>query len=446
MTTASALRARPRARRRDRRGFALPTALIGLLGVTMLALAIYATAEVESRASKNRVASARATLLAEQAAVHALRLLQDSLRGTTFTRLLRGADNITGTADDGRLVGHGLSAAAEIPAAGKAGVYGTYEVLLLDDPADPDGVNLVDRNHRLLARCTARTTDGSRATIEVIFQGPPTPGVAIGGDLKIGGKPAITGKCGGLQANGNIEVGAEPTVVEGYLAATGSVGPKAIVRPNGTTNVPETGAPPVVIPDLNPLDHCATADYVAQADGWIRRVSDNTLHDATSTAKFGWKRSGTGPTKWDFDAVGSAEGTFCFHGNVFLSANPGSAADPFELSIYASGSVEISGNPYLRPAPGDSVVLVAGGDLSISGNPVAGGTSYAGLIYAESQCKVSGTPVLSGAFWCLSKANAAGTVELTSLNEFSGDARFGYDCGGAAMRLRRDVYWVQPPG
>ncbi|HEX6058030.1 MAG TPA: hypothetical protein VFZ11_03345 [Gemmatimonadaceae bacterium] len=410
----------------------------------MLAVAIYSLSDIEARATKNRVASARATLLAEQGAAHAHRLLEDSLRGVSYTQLLRGSDGSAGTSDDGVLVGHGLSAEVEIPASGKAGVGGTYKVQLSDDPADPDGVNLVDRNYRIRARCSAVTDEGAKAAIDLIFYGPPSPAVAIDGDLKISGDMGVVGKCGSLQANGDIEIGASAVVVAGHLGAVGTVGPKVVKYPNGTTNAPATGMPPIPIPDLNPLDRCATADYIGQADGWIRRTSDNSLHNATSNSRFGWKRSGTGPIKWDFEDVSKVEGTFCFTGNVYLSANPGLPSDPFALSIYASGSVEISGNPYLEPAPGDSVTIVSGGDVSISGNPAAGANNFEGLIYAESQCKISGNPSVAGQLLCKDKANDAGTVDLVSINEFSGAALISYDCTGAT-RWRPQVFWVQPP-
>jgi hypothetical protein len=222
------------------------------------------------------------------------------------------------------------------------------------------------------------------------------------------------------------------------------VGPKPISYPSGTTNTPTLGTPAIPIPDLNPLDYCATADYIAQADGWIRRTSDNSLHNATSTGKFGFKRTGTGPTKWDYVGTGAVEATFCFYGNVFFPTSVGTSANPFNISIYASGTVQVSGDPYLAPAPGDSVVIMSGGDVDISGSPVSGALSYEGLIYAESQCKISGTPNLAGQFWCKDKAQESGTVDLSSLNEISGDATFVYNCGGSTTKWRRQVYWAQP--
>ena len=429
----------------NRRGLALPTALLGLVVVSVLAAAIYSVSDVAGHAAQNRVASARAMLVAEQGAAHAVRLLQDSLQHVSYTNLLRGSDNTASTTDDGRLTGYSLNSAVQIPVAGKAGVGGTYKVQLLDDPADPDGVNLVDKNYRVLVRCTATTTEGAGAAVDLIIYGPPSPAIAVGGDLKISGKPSITGKCGGLQANGSIEVGAEPTIVSGYLAAAGTVGPKPITYPSGTTNSPTTGVPAIPIPDLNPLDYCATADYVAQADGKVKRMSDGTLHTATSTAKFGFKQtSGSSPIKWDFDVATAVEATFCVYGNVYFPSAPGTSSNPLNISLYVTGSVQISGDPYLAPAPGDSVIVMSGGDVELNGSPASGSSNYEGLIYAESQCKVSGTPNVSGQFWCLNKTNAAGTVELASQNEISGDAKFVYNCGGAATKWRRQVYWAQP--
>ena len=52
-----------------------------------------------------------------------------------MTRLLKGWDNVAGSADDGRLTGYNLSADLAIPDTGRLTSWGRFYVQLLDDPA-----------------------------------------------------------------------------------------------------------------------------------------------------------------------------------------------------------------------------------------------------------------------------------------------------------------------
>ena len=113
------------------------------------------------------------------------------------------------------------------------------------------------------------------------------------------------------------------------------------------------------------------------------------------------------------------------------------------MSVIATGSIEISGNPFMKPSSPDSILFMAGGDLSISATPGRSNDNFDGLIYAESQCKVSGNPTVEGQLLCKNKPNAAGTVEYASQNEISGSMSLRYSCNGKINGRRRIMEWIQ---
>src|SRR5918992_5266463 len=128
-----------RGRRRPRRGLAIPAALFAMVIIAALTTAIFLLADIQGRAVRNRESNARAFLLAEEGLTHALTVVRDTLRNRPYTRLLIGSDGQVVTADDGLLIGYGMSAGLHIPATGRVTPNGTYTVTMVDDPADPDG-------------------------------------------------------------------------------------------------------------------------------------------------------------------------------------------------------------------------------------------------------------------------------------------------------------------
>lgn len=233
--------------------------------------------------------------------------------------------------------------------------------------------------------------------------------------------------------------------MSGDLSTTGSVtGGKVVRNPDGTPKSPLTGESPMPVPDLNPLDFCGNANYILRTDGYVLRVSDGTLHDARSTEKFGFKRSGTSPLMWDHKGSLAVRGTFCAHGNVKVGDEFGTPSNPFSFSLIATGSIQISGNPYIKPASVDSILLMAGGDLQISGNPTGSATSFEGLIYAGSQCQIKGNPRLRGQLICKNKPNPAGSENWVTQNVISGNPEIIYDCNGRMSGIRRISFWAQP--
>jgi hypothetical protein len=432
-----------RAARRPRRGIALPVALFALVVIGALVASLSTIADLQVKTTRNRVASARALLLAEEAAVHTLILMRDTLAAAQLTSMLRGSDGIPGTEDDGMLTGHGIGSDKTIPATGRTSRTGTYTVRLVDDAAEADGDSLTDTNNRLVAQCVGITPDGASAAIDVAIGSVPFPAMATEGDLKISGNPELVGRCGGAHANHIMVVSGTP-VVSGTLSASDTVTVSGHVRDTLHRQVtPLSHAPPLEIPDLDPLEYCAAADFVLQADGWVLDRTSGQTYDARSDAKFGWKLSSNTPPVWDFGGNAVTTGTFCAMGNAIVSGNPGTENSPANMSLIATGSIKVSGNPYLAGEDPSGIVLLAGGDVTISGNPSALSQNYRGLVYSGSQCEVSGNPRLGGQLLCKDKPNPPDANDYVSENKLNGNAEITFECNGTITGRRRMLGWVQ---
>lgn len=423
-----------------RRGAALPTALFGLVVLSVLGAGIFSVGNVQRQATFNREGTARALLVTEEGIAHGVAVVRDSLRAIGYTRLLRGSDNNANGADDGLITGYTLSSGLQVPAGGKSTVDGSYSIVMRDDAGDPVSDPKIDGNHRIIMRCTGTTTDGASAVIDVVFGATPMPAVAVDSALIISGNPSVVGACGGVHANQHLTLSGT-TTSSGSITASGSVlGSGGVVSTTGSTITPQANQERIEIPTMSPGEFCVNADYDMRADGNVYVRGTGALIDATSTPYNGWKRSSASPVKWDVTGGSLVGGTFCVTGNVVLSGNPGSPGSPLPLTIYATGSVEISGNPYLTPDT-DDVMIVAAGDVSISGNPSAG-YSYEGSIYAGAQCKISGNPTVAGQVICKSGPQPAGAIEIVSVSEISGNPVITYGCGSTLTR-RKILEWIQ---
>jgi hypothetical protein len=422
-----------------RAGIALPSAMFGLVTISILAAGLLVVTESNIRRSENREEYARAMMIAEAGASHAVAILRNPtmLRDTALNRLLRGPANDTSKA--GLLVDYGLATAVQIPAAGRDFGGGSYRVQIVDDSAAveiTDARRYIDVNNRVVIRCTGTSRSGATAVLDVIIGLTPFPAIASNGNMHISGNPIVTGACGGIHANGNLSAGGT-TVVSQSFTAVGTASGNNVLYPDGTAVPKGSGAEPVDVPDLNYTDFCtAAATYILQSDGWVRRTSDNTLHDARSISRFGWKRASSSPIVWDQDGTLST-GTFCIQGNAKVGGNPG----PVNVSIIATGSVEISGNPrFGAPTHPDGVTIFSGGDLKLNGDS---NTAYEGLIYARSQCDISGNPTLRANFLCLNVPNASGTINHFTGNTISGNPTIQYNCTGSFGGTRRFLSWYQ---
>jgi hypothetical protein len=414
--------------------------MFALVAISILLAGLFVFADLSAKSIRNRERANRAVHVAEASLAHTLGLMRGSLRMHSFTRLLRGSDDAVLTADDSVLTGWGLSSSDEIPLAGQTFQGHTYFVSVRDDAADGDANPATDLNGRVLVRCRAVTSDGASAEIAAVIGAVPFPAVAADGNVNFSGSPEILGVCGGAHANGNISGSGHP-VVQTQATATGTA-TGDFDHPDGSDAPKLGGQPEVPIPTLVPLDHCVGADYRLRADGFVVPAATGIPENATGTEKYGWKRSGGPPeVKWDMDGGGGTPGTFCVEGNAYISGNNGSAGTPLKVSVIATGSIEVSGNPFLAADHDDGIMFLAGGDLSISGNPGVGGPNFQGLMYAGAQCKMSGNPDLFGQLMCNNGAQPAGSVNITSTHDMSGNFTLTFDCSANVFNKRRVLFW-----
>ena len=133
-----------------------------------------------------------------------------------------------------------------------------------------------------------------------------------------------------------------------------------------------SGADKRPIPRIYADDFCGEADFVFNSSGVGLRVSTSESFDfAPGGGMWGWKwDSGKNIYKSDSDHV--EQGVYCVDGNMEIANNLGVPGSPWEVTFLVEGSVQISGNPYLKPAHSKDIVIIAEGDLKLNGNPAGG--------------------------------------------------------------------------
>lgn len=439
----------PAHHRLPRRGIAMVTAIFALVVVGILVAGMFNLATLRAKTVKNRTASARALLLAESAAAHAVMLARDTLHKKANSALLRGSDNLINTADDGRLVDFGMSSGVQIPSTGYATTEGRYWVQFIDDQAETDGDPFRDSNTRIIARCRAATPDSGYASIDVLITGiSQMPGFFANGNFALGGNNSLVGQCGSVHANGNLTVGNPGPRLSGEATASGTVtNGTAVKLPDGSSNPAVPNQVPLDVPPLPYSDFCPSkAAYVLRSDG---KIEDRTTVPSVLRG-IGWAPNVTMTTSgaatiWTATASGLSliPGTLCVQGNFDLQGNVGSALAAHPIMVVATQSIKVSGNPYLRPATTDSILFVAGADISVAGNPASGAVSYQGLLYAGSQCVVSGSAVIQGNVVCRDAPHTTAAVDHATGSSISGSATVNYGCGGYFNQPRRILQWVQ---
>jgi hypothetical protein len=273
------------------------------------------------------------------------------------------------------------------------------------------------------------------------------PGFIIDGGITVSGTVKAIGKCGGLHANGNISVSGQLRVT-GPVSTTGTASGPIVDHVTGSAVTASTIPGPVEMPDMNPDRLCQTAMYHMKANGDVRLGYNGTLiGNANGSAVMGWKQSTTGADgKWEPDVDNPPIGSYCFEGNVILGKQMGTDDIPLRISLYATKSVQVGGEPRMVSFDPDSIVIAAGGDVELNGNPTTGKVSYGGAVYAKNQCKVPGNAVFTGQLICANDPQTAGATDLAPSNTFSGSPQITYNCNNKYASTRRFVGWLQVPG
>jgi len=417
------------------RGAALILVIITLtvLGILVAGSSMMASSVIKGTSQRSQ--TSRAFQVTEAGVAHALGLLRGPLGTRSNPSLLRGADGVAGTADDGVLSGYaGLTSGQAIPLAGVTAYGGTYKVQLLDDPADGDANPTSDLNFRIMIRCTGTLADGSTASTDVIVASASLPAIVVDGSLEITGNPAATGECGSVHANGTLTATGVPSV-SGTATASGSiVGAEKITAPGGIkANQPELEVPNFAYGDFCPAGANWRFELVSGAPKLIESAT-GTAHDPGA---LGWTYAGGMWTVSGSDI--QTEGKVCVTGDVGISGSPGSLAAPERVSIYATGSIDVSGSPTLSPKIGDPFVLFALGDVRLMGNT---NSAFNGAVFAGAQCQIGGNPGLNGQIVCKDNPQPVGARELFSVNRIYGNPGIAFNCGGLGGAAPRPIAWM----
>jgi hypothetical protein len=408
--------------------------MFSLVAASILGVGMLAFTNLSTMATVNQERATRAVHVADAGVAHALSLLRGSLKSQSFTRILRGGDNIVPTADDSLFINYGLAADDEIPLTGKSFQGHTYFVTVRDDPADGDANASTDLNGRVLVRCRVLTNEGASIEVTAILGATPMPALAADGNVNFSGSPQVRGACGGAHANGNIHASGGGPIISTQATATGAA-TGSWTLPNGSAAPVLSNQPEVGIPDLSPMDYCAGAEFRLLSGG-IATNGEGMLVAVPG----GWTYN-AGTQLWSLAGASSVDGTFCVQGNVAVSGNTGSAATPRRMTILATGSIEVTGTPFITADHEDGILFMAAGDVRVAGNPSAGAYNYQGMIYAAAQCVAAGNATMFGQLLCANGPQPLGAIEHAVSHSMSGNFVLTFDCSSNVFNKRRVLYW-----
>ena len=291
-----------------------------------------------------------------------------------------------------------------------------------------DGGDTSDKLYSVESTGRSPGLNGGRRRIGIIMKGGYGLGAALvfGGDVDLSGNPTIKGECPDIHSNGDLDVSGTSTVA-GNVSSSGTAWVGGTLQDTlGSSVTATSGAPEKPIPDLDPNDYCGEADYIF--DGVFgTEVATSTTRNLSTGTWWGWKWSG-GTYTTDNDNV--QPGVYCVNNDVEVGHQLGLPGAPLAITILTTMSVTIPGDPYVIPAHPDSLLIVAGGDVKLNGSPASGDQNFEGLVYAGSQCEISGTPVMYGQLICRDDPNPFGSEDWVFENRISGDLTLTYNCGG----------------
>jgi len=405
-------------RRAHDEGAALIFALLGLAALTALGIGITTVGIVATTVTVNERETARAFSIADAGIAHARRLILWQ-EWDSFDQFLQ---NVGGTACDADELaaapaaplppGYPTAPADFIPQAGRAFGGGSYRVAVCDDHAtdvDPVTGTLdtdpnVDVNKRMIIRSTGTDPSGATATVELVIGATDVPAVYVNGNLELSGNPTVSGPGGGVHANEDLEASGDPCAL--YYSASGSIpvsgSPNSGAACADPTLDTRPDSAPLIVPSLS------AGQFKNQADYWLENNGDATDSSGNPIATPGWNHNNQG---WRMQGVPNP-GTYWIDDNVRVTSSPGSAASPIAITLLATLSIDISGNPNFVPAltvtdmalgPNPvSIAMIADTDLELSGNP---STSTEGLHYARHQLDISGNVTINGQVLALNEGD-----------------------------------------
>ena len=243
--------------------------------------------------------------------------------------------------------------------------------------------------------------------------------------LTINGNPTIQGTAGSVHSNANLTISGNPSIDQS-ATASGTFSSSGSPTIGGTSGGGKAEDP---LPEVNIPDFQEYADFVMGADGIVRDADGTLLFDASGGAKYnaggcsgnrGWEYSSGPPVQWKIGDDCGGDGKFYVEGNIEIGGSPGSASDPWQVSLMAEGSIKINGNPEFvnYKDAGDSegvqnIFMLAGTDIEWSGNPT---NTIEGFIYAGEQIKLNGNPSIVGSIIARDLANTSTLVDANSIS------------------------------
>ncbi|MBZ0170539.1 hypothetical protein MELA_00011 [Candidatus Methylomirabilis lanthanidiphila] len=389
---------------RDDRGLILPLTLLIMVILSALAFAILSIGGSETQIASNHLGSIQADFLAEAGLEHAFNTLRTTpaLMPNANAHI---ADNIS---------------------LGQAGsVIGTYDVW--SQAAGADTVRVVSTGTTAI-RGSQKIR---RAIMSTFFHSDHA--LLTNGPLAISGNTGVLqtgGQCGNVHTNDDLELNGSAIDIVGAATASGAYpqNSNADVGP-GSGHVLFTKKIPVINPTdfLNIAIATLPANQVFQMmeNGDVLNGSSTPLQHLNSGDSYnGWSFSAGTPAQWQFSGTsGHVNGTYYFEGNVRLSGSPGSTANPWVVTLIATGNIIITGGPTVQTSMTDTL-FIAGLDIDIHGNP--GSTVFNGLIGAHEQFNLGGNMTVNGFVLAEDAGSASG---LVTSNTASDGPTINYNCG-----------------
>jgi|GEM_PF-2050080 len=275
----------------------------------------------------------------------------------------------------------------------------------------------------------------SRVVCSAIFteeQPPPDPplwspnsAIAAGSALEVSGTSDITGDGGSVHSNDVLTLsGGAARIEQTATACNGITGNTSqVLNLNGAPLAVNPAAPEADLPDPRPETLKSLATHIFAADGAV--YDANGTQVSPPGANFGgWKLDGT-TGEWTLSGQVSYTGVAYLEGNVKLSGVGGNNPPPVNMSIIATGNLQVTGNgTYISALPATQLLFVAGGDIKLTGASSSGDQVFEGVIVAREQIHQSGTSDLNGV---MTAANLDDRHALVTENRVTGTALVYYD-------------------
>lgn len=433
----------PRPSANSERGIALIVVLLLLAAMSGLVTGMAMNGNVESAMAMNETYYAGARAAAEAGMNRAI----EAVVNNSDTNFLAGADGVwdaadpaaAANADNGSLTF--LLGGAGPYALGATGQYSyTIQVLDDDDPAlyqtaltaaqltamgEPTGDLFVNENDLLILRATGIGPNGTTVTLSRVLDNDSNvteettslsnPAILVNGDLTISGNPTVNGDNGNVHANGDMVINGGSTAIAGDATASGTFAANDGWHAGGMQGGGQATINP---PNVDANDYIQYATHILNADGTMTTVATGVT---TACPCNNWSFSGG---SWSMSGNTGTTGTYFINGTATISGNPGSSKAPLPLSIIATGSIEISGNPYLRPENSAMLQFVTNGDLKMSGNVDVDVTTVEGQSLVREQLMISGNPDIRGQ---IIAQDVESVSDLVTTNTISGNPSITYN-------------------